>query len=293
MKLRIPFISPEAERLDLEIFETIYHAALEASCELAQEEGLGTYHKFEGSPYSQGVLRMDMWIENQERMLEHSNNGLLAVMNQYGFTRGCQRVLSGRYDWTKMREQVSKGIRNSLLVALMPTVTTSILMGNNESFEPIPANLYTKSILAGKFTETNNYMIEHLIEIGLWNVAMKNRIIMNNGSLEGIEEIPREVRDIYRTVWDMKQTAIMRRAALRHVFVDQAQSLNIHLADNSNANLRGVLNVGWELGNCTGSYYIRTTPQTDPLKNNLAEVKSADKWTVLSTAGATCDSCGA
>ena len=314
MKLRIPFLSPEAERVDLEIMETIYHAALEASCELADE--LGTYHHFEGSPYSNGILRMDLWAKNQHRLQRHADNRLIETMSKYGFSlredvthnrcgaastdvsfRGA-KLLSGRYDWDLMRARVSRGIRNSLLIALMPTVTTSILLGNNESFEPIPSNIYTKSTLAGKWTESNNLMVEHLIELGIWNDLMKNKIIANDGSLTGVEGVPEDVAAIYAPVWEMKQTSIMRRVAMRHVFVDQSQSINIHLADNSNAYLRGVFHIGWELGNCTGSYYIRTRPATDPLKNNIAELKAAKNETATKTDGpvctreAGCDSCG-
>jgi ribonucleotide reductase alpha subunit len=355
MELRIPFLSPEAERLDLEIFETLYHAALEASCEMAEE--FGAYEGFEGSPLADGILRMDLWLQNQQRMEKYlpASTPVLTIMSQYGFTQSdtsrentdspqgssCEqntdspqgiireqnkvresacregtvrgqstgrtnpsycgsKVLSGRYDWDAMRARVRKGVRNSLLIAPMPTVTTSILLGNYESFEPAPMNIYTKSIMSGKFTEANEYMIKHLIELGLWNDAMKNRIIANNGSLVNIESIPPNVQAIYTPVWEMKQTAIMRRAALRHVFVDQGQSLNIHLSDNSNAYLRGVLNVGWELGNNTGSYYIRTPPAVEPLKNNIAEVRAqnestAPQWKVLSDEGSTCapgcDSC--
>lgn len=318
MELRIPFISPEAERLDLEIFETLYHAALEASCDLASE--LGPHDKFEGSPLSNGVLRMDLWLQNQERM-KFVNNGLIDLMSGYGFNgrydmhidatsnvrpqayghtyRG-SAVLSGRYDWDAMRFRVQRGVRNSLLIAPMPTVTTSVLLGNYESFEPMPMNIYTKSVISGKFTECNDYMVKHLTELGLWNDVMKNRVIANNGSLAGIAEIPKYVQEIYSPVWDMKQTAIMRRAALRHVFVDQGQSLNIHLSDNSNGYLRGVLNVGWELGNNTGSYYIRTPPAGDPLKNNIAEVRNQNmpaprQWNVIAEEGPVCtpgcDSC--
>lgn len=297
MKLRIPFLSPEAERIDLEIFETMYHAALEASCELAETHG--TYHHFEGSPYSEGVLRMDLWYNNQRRMLEYSDRNLISAMTKYGATGGADRYnikLSGRYDWDDMRARVRKGIRNSLLIALMPTVTTSILLGNNESFEPLPSNIYTKSTLAGKATESNSLMIEHLIELGLWSDKMKNKIVMNDGNLAGISEVPPEVASIYSTVWEMKQTELMRRVALRHVFVDQAQSLNIHLVDNSNAYLRGVLFVGWELGNCTGSYYIRTRAAVEPLKNNIVELKNEEAKVEISVDGPVCtpgcDSCG-
>lgn len=294
MIMRIPFISPEAELFDLEIFETIYWAALNASCELAIE--IGPYDGFAGSPYSRGELRQDMWLSNQISMREY-NNCMIERMDAYN--------RSGRssFDWDEMRKRVRGGVRNSLLVALMPTVTTSQLLDNNESFEPVAANIYTKSTLAGKFTMSNNHMINHLIELGLWNDSVKTRVMNNNGSLQSCPEIPADIREIYKTVWEMRQTQIMQRAGLRQAFIDQGQSLNEHITDNSNGVYRGILNIGWELGLNTGNYYIRSRAAVDPMKNNIAAVKESVQpaqgnvpvWDVIATGPACepgCDSCG-
>lgn len=256
--MRIPFVSPEAEKIDLEIFETIYHAALTTSCRLATERG--SYTEFKGSPASNGVLAFDMWLDNQRRC-----NSVLKDA----------ALLSGRYDWSTMREVVvRKGLRNSLLIAPMPTVSTSQILGNNESFEPFSSNIYTKGTLAGKFTVSNRAMISHLIELGLWDDKMKNRIITAGGSVQNIDQIPPEVRKIYLTVWEIKQIELMRRAALRQAFIDQSQSLNIHLADNSDNILRSVFVAGWKFGLKSGSYYIRTKPAANAMKNNIAAIRS-------------------
>jgi ribonucleoside-diphosphate reductase alpha chain len=299
LKMRIPFLSAEAAQIDLEIFETIYHAALEATIELARERG--QYSAFNGSPASKGILRFDLWNRNQD------------VLKSYGVNNGLNReLLSNRYDWSATRIEIMEhGMRNSLLVALMPTVSTSQILGNNEAFEPIPSNIYTKSTLAGKFTVINDYMIRHLIELGLWSEDMKNRIMNNGGSVQNIDELPTDVKEIYKTVWEMKQTDIMSRAAIRQAFVDQGQSLNIHVSDNSNSTLRGIMVFGWELGLPTGSYYIRTKAAGKALNNNLkaVELKSTEptvaaamtkeammQWNVVSESADTCDpgcdSCG-
>ena len=255
---RVPFLSAEAARDDIEIAETIYHAALTESMERARVHG--KYSAFDGSPASRGELAFDLWLKNQRRI-----GGFKEV------------PLSGRYDWDTLRNNIkTHGLRNSLLVALMPTVSTSQIMGNNESFEPFTSNIYTKSTLAGKFTVSNNAMIRHLIELGLWNEDLKNKIVNNDGSLAGIEEIPADVQEIYKTVWEMKQSELMKRAALRSAFVDQSQSLNIHLSDNSNAVLRGVFFSGHSLGLKTNSYYIRTRAGFKPMRNNIAASKQAE-----------------
>lgn len=277
MMLRLPFLSAEAAALDVEIFETIYHAALTETCALAQTRGC--YSGFETSPASRGVIRPDLWVENQT-LLQTIGVGILGRFSQY--IRDGVFVGTGRYNWSQMRTCVKSGMRNSLLVALMPTVSTSALLGNNESFEPLPSNIYTVNKMSGKYTVSCSYMVNHLIELGIWSDKIKNKIIDNSGSLTGIVEIPSYIQEIYKPVWEMRQTEIMARAALRHPFVDQGQSLNIHLNLNADAFLRGVLWTGWELGNCTGSYYIRTRPATDPLRNNIAEENTpADRKSVV------------
>ena len=249
--MRIPYSSAEAHKLDLAIAETIYHAALTESNALAVSRG--KHVGFDGSPAARGILQFDMFLANQLRL-------------------GLDTKLAHMYEWEPLRDSIEEnGLRNSLLIALMPTVSTSQGMGNNESFEPFPANIYTKTTLAGKFTLTNNHMIRHLIELGLWTDAIKNKIIAADGSVQGIEEIPRNVRDIYKTVWEEKQSDLMKRAALRGAYVDQSQSLNIHLNDNSNGVLRGVIMTGAKLGLKTVSYYIRTRPASKAVKTNITE----------------------
>lgn len=258
--MRLPFTSDEAAKHDIEIAETIYHAALTESCERAKSHG--AYVGFENSPAARGLLQFDLWERNQIRI----NSPLVGINPR-----------SGRYDWDALKANIVKyGLRNSLHVAFMPTVSTSQIMGNNESFEPFSSNIYTKTTLAGKFTVTNNSMIHHLIELGIWNEDLKNKIVNNDGSLVGITEIPADVREIYKTVWEMPQRELMRRAALRSAFIDQSQSLNIHVRDNSNAVLRGVFMLGWKLGLKTGSYYIRSLPASRALKNNIAATKEAE-----------------
>lgn len=250
---RIPFLSEEAARDDIEITETIYHAALTESMERAKTHG--AYSAFKGSPASRGILRFDLWLKNQSRI-----GGFKEV------------PMSGRYDWDALKQDIiNNGLRNSLHVAFMPTVSTSQILGNNESFEPYNSNIYTKTTLAGKFTVSNNAMIRHLIELGLWNEDLKNKVVNNGGSLIGINEIPVNVQEIYRTVWELKQAELMKRAAIRSAFIDQSQSLNIHVSDNSNSTLRSIFLLGWKLGLMTGNYYIRTQPASAAMKNNIAQ----------------------
>lgn len=266
---RISYLSNEAREDDLAITETIYHAALTESCARAKE--LGPYEGFAGSPASKGLLAFDLWRQNQFRI-------------------GSSLAVSLRYDWDILRKDIQRdGLRNSLLVAFMPTVSTSQIMGNNESFEPFASNLYTKNTLAGKFTITNNAMIRHLMELGLWNENIKNKIIAADGSVAGIEEIPADVREIYKTVWEMKQTELMERSALRGAFIDQAESFNVYLRDNSNSVLRGVMLKGHKLGKKTGSYYIRTQPAAKALKNNadVIGMQMADRKTKQQVTGTT------
>jgi ribonucleoside-diphosphate reductase alpha chain len=188
----------------LGIAETILHAALTESC--AQAQLRGKYSAFDDSPAARGELPFDLWLKNQQ---------LIGGFNAIPF--------SGRYDWSELKNNImTYGLRNSLHVAFMPTVSTSQIMGNNESFEPYPGNIYTKTTIAGKFMVSNNHMIRHLIELGVWNEDVKNRILNSNGSVMDIDEIPADVKEIYKTVWEIKQSELMRRTALRGAFVDQS-----------------------------------------------------------------------
>lgn len=240
--LRFPFESDEARALNKDIFETIYHAAVEASCELAQEEG--PYETHAGSPISEGKFQFDLW----------------------GVTPS-----SGRYDWASLREKVVKhGVRNSLLVAPMPTASTSQILGNNECFEPYTSNLYSRRVLSGEFTIVNTHLVKDLQKLNLWNTTMKNRIVASNGSVQNIMEIPKDTRNLYKTVWEISQRRILDLAADRGPFIDQSQSLNIHMAAPSIAKLSSMHFHGWRSGLKTGLYYLRTQPATEAIKFTIA-----------------------
>jgi len=229
-KMRLPFESVEANKLNSEIFETIYFAACTASKDLAIEHG--AYETYAGSPISQGRFQFDMW----------------------GVTPD-----SNRWDWTGLRAEVKKyGIRNSLLVAPMPTASTSQILGNTECFEPITSNIYVRRVLSGEFAMVNRYLVEDLIEQNLWSDKMRNQIIANNGSVQNIEEIPADLKALYKTVWEIKQKAIIELAQSRGPYIDQSQSLNIHMQDPNFGKLSSMHFYAWKAGLKTGMYYLRT-----------------------------------
>lgn len=237
MKMRLAFDSPQARQLNLEIFETIYFAALEASNELAVIEG--TYETYHGSPASEGKLQFDLWNVTP----------------------------TGRWDWAALKEKIAKhGLRNSLLVAPMPTASTSQILGNNECFEPYTSNIYNRRVLAGEFQVVNPYLMNDLIQLGLWNDIMRTRIIAYNGSIQSIPEIPKAIKDLYKTVWEISQKVIVDMAADRGAFIDQSQSLNIHMAEANYAKLTSMHFYGWKKGLKTGMYYLRTRPAVDAIK---------------------------
>ncbi len=236
--LRMPFDSEEARGLNRDIFETIYYAAVEASMELAQK--YGTYETYQGSPMSQGLFQFDMW----------------------GVTPS-----SGRWDWEGLRKKVLEhGVRNSLLVAPMPTASTSQILGNNECFEPYTSNIYTRRVLSGEFIVVNKHLMKDLIRLGLWNETMKNMIIQANGSIQQIPGIPQSLKDIYRTVWEISQKAIIEMAADRGPYICQSQSLNIHIQEPNFGKLTSMHFYAWKKGLKTGMYYLRTRPAADAIK---------------------------
>ncbi|WP_250630670.1 ribonucleoside-diphosphate reductase subunit alpha [Rhodoflexus caldus] len=236
--LRMPFDSEEARGLNRDIFETIYYAAVEASMELAQK--YGTYETYQGSPMSQGLFQFDMW----------------------GVTPS-----SGRWDWEGLRKKVLEyGVRNSLLVAPMPTASTSQILGNNECFEPYTSNIYTRRVLSGEFIVVNKHLMKDLIRLGLWNETMKNMIIQANGSIQQIPGIPQNLKDIYRTVWEISQKAIIEMAADRGPYICQSQSLNIHIQEPNFGKLTSMHFYAWKKGLKTGMYYLRTRPAADAIK---------------------------
>lgn len=228
--LKIPFESEAARKLNQEIFETMYHAAVEASVELAKK--YGSYETFKGSPASQGQLQFDLW----------------------GATPG-----NARYDWDALKKDVVEfGMRNSLLIAPMPTASTSNIMGYTEAFEPFTSNLYKRKTLAGEFILINKYLIRDLTELGLWNPKIKQQIMINEGSIQKITEIPDDIRELYKTVWEIKMRTVIDMAADRGIFVDQSQSMNLFVENPDFKKLSSMHFYAWNKGLKTGMYYLRT-----------------------------------
>lgn len=239
--LRMPFDSPEARGLNEDIFETIYFAAMESSMELSKIDG--PYETFKGSPVSKGIFQFDMW----------------------GVT-----PKSGRWNWEQLKQEVKKhGVRNSLLVAPMPTASTSQILGNNECFEPYTSNVYTRRTLSGEFIMANKHLMKDLISLGLWSETMRQKLISTNGSVQSIPEIPQNIKDIYKTVWEISQKAIIDMSADRGAFICQSQSLNIHLTNPNFGKLTSMHFYAWKKGLKTGMYYLRTTAAADAIKFTL------------------------
>lgn len=227
--MRYPFESDAAKKLNSEIFETIYFAALTASNDLAKKDG--AYETFAGSPASKGILQYDMW----------------------------DVIPSSRWDWASLKAEIKKhGIRNSLLLAPMPTASTSQILGNNECFEPYTSNIYTRRVLSGEFVVVNKHLLKDLVELGLWDNDMKNKIIAANGSIQQIQEIPSNIKELYKTVWEIKQRTIIDMAADRGAFICQSQSLNLFVDTPSTAKLTSMHFYAWKKGLKTGMYYLRT-----------------------------------
>ncbi|CAE8621567.1 unnamed protein product [Polarella glacialis] len=237
MIMRLPFESEPAKKLNEDIFETIYFAACEASCELAEKEG--PYESYEGSPASKGQLQFDLWNVTPK---------------------------SGRWDWAALKAKIAQhGLRNSLLVAPMPTASTAQILGNNESFEPYTQNLYVRRTLSGEFVTVNRHLLRDLIKQKLWTEEMRIQLIANNGSVLQLD-IPSEMKELYKTVWEIKQRIVLDMAADRGAYIDQSQSLNIHMTDATTAKLSSMHFHGWQLGLKTGMYYLRTKAAADAIK---------------------------
>ena len=234
---RYPFESDEAQELNKKIFATIYYNALKESVKLAKEKG--KYSSFEGSPASNGLLQFDLWNQKPHDM----------------------------YDWEELRNEVKEhGLRNSLLLAPMPTASTSQILGNNECFEPYTTNIYIRRTLAGEFICINKFLLEDCLKLGIWDKKLKNKIISHNGSIKNINEFSKEMKDLYKTVWEIKQKNILDMAADRGIYIDQSQSLNIYMSDISKNKLSSMHFYGWKKGLKTGMYYLRTKPATDAIK---------------------------
>jgi ribonucleoside-diphosphate reductase alpha chain len=240
IKLRLPFDSDEAKALNSDIFETIYFASLTSSCEIAKEEG--AYQSYEGSPISQGIFQFNMWGAKEEE-------------------------LSGRWAWDELRSMIKDhGVRNSLLLAPMPTASTSQILGNNECFEPYTSNIYTRRVLSGEFVVVNKHLLLDLVQLGLWNDEMKNEIIKANGSVQGIDSIPDNIKAIYKTVWEIKMKDIIDMSADRGRFIDQSQSLNLFIDQPNMGKITSMHFYAWEKGLKTGMYYLRTKAATQAIQ---------------------------
>ena len=257
--MRLPFDSPEARRLNVDIFETIYFAALEASCELAVVDG--PYETYMGSPASKGLLQFDLWELQQP--------------GQHSYPR--------RWDWTDLKERIARhGLRNSLLVAPMPTASTAQIVGFNECIEPYTSNIYARRVKAGEFIVVNPHLLRDLVRRGLWTKEIRNRRLADGGSISGIQEIPAELREIYRTVWELRQRSLIDMAADRGVYVDQSQSLNSFLPQPDYAKLTSMHFHSWRRGLKTGMYYLRTKPAARAIQFTVDKMTSKEKRKITS-----------
>ena len=246
--MRHSFDSKEAKKLNTEIFETIYFGAMEASMELSKKEG--SYETYEGSPVSKGIFQFDMW----------------------GITPD-----SNRWDWTKLKQKVKKnGVRNSLLLAPMPTASTSQILGNNECFEPYTSNIYTRRVLSGEFIVVNKHLLKDLIKLNLWDDSMKDKLMEANGSIQGFKEIPDDIKHLYRTVWEVSQKSIIDMAADRGAYICQSQSMNIHMQDATFGKLTSMHFHAWKKGLKTGLYYLRTKAAADAIKFTIVKEEKSD-----------------
>ncbi|MBC8767419.1 ribonucleoside-diphosphate reductase subunit alpha [Arenibacter sp. BSSL-BM3] len=248
--LRLPFTSDAAKELNQEIFETLYFAAVTASMELAKEEGV--YSTYEGSPISKGEFQHNLWGVKDEE-------------------------LSGRWDWAKLRKEVKKnGVRNSLLVAPMPTASTSQILGNNECFEPYTSNIYTRRVLSGEFIVVNKHLLEDLVGLGLWNENMKQELMRANGSVQHIDNIPADIKELYKTVWELSMKDIIDMSRQRGYFIDQSQSLNLFMENANYSKLTSMHFYAWKSGLKTGMYYLRTKAAADAIKFTLDNTKKQE-----------------
>merc|ERR1712003_579036 len=237
LMMKLPFESEPARRLNEDIFEAIYFGAVEASCELAAQ--LGPYASYTGCPASLGKLQFDLWDKKPK---------------------------SGRWDWQALKAKVARsGLRNSLLLAPMPTASTAQILGNNESFEPYTQNLYVRRVLSGEFVQVNRHLVRDLIERKLWSESMQMQLIAHNGSVQNID-LPQELKELYKTVWEIKQRIVLDMAADRGAYIDQSQSLNIHMIDATTSKLSSMHFHGWQIGLKTGMYYLRTKAAADAIK---------------------------
>jgi ribonucleoside-diphosphate reductase alpha subunit len=266
--MRFPFDSPEAAQLNEDIFETIYYYALKASNDLAKEDGI--YSSFKGSPASKGILQFDMW-------------------DRTNYVHG-----KGRYDWGEIKVLIRKyGIRNSLLVAPMPTASTAQILGNNECFEPFTSNIYTRRVLSGEFIFVNTHLVNDLIKEGLWNKKMYETLKQHNGSVQNIPQVPTHLKELYKTAWEISQRNIIDQAAARGMFIDQSQSMNIFMEDANFGKLTSMHFYGWKKGLKTGMYYLRTKAATDAIKFTVDQDAIDEQPAACSLDNPDCETCSA
>ena len=260
IKLRMPFTSDEAKTLNQEIFETLYFAAMTASKDVAKDEG--PYESYKGSPISKGEFQHNLWgIKDSE--------------------------LSGRWDWAALRKEVKKhGVRNSLLVAPMPTASTSQILGNNECFEPYTSNIYTRRVLSGEFIVVNKHLLEDLVNLGLWDEDLKQELMRANGSVQQIDNIPDDIKELYKTAWELSMKDIIDMSRQRGYFIDQSQSLNLFMEGATMAKLTSMHFYAWKSGLKTGMYYLRTKSAVDAIKFTL-DKKKEEKVPKTATAATT------
>jgi len=249
--LRLPFTSDAAKQLNQDIFETIYYAALTASMEIAKLKS--PYSSYKGSPVSEGILQHNMWHINDED-------------------------LSGHWDWKKLKKNIAKhGVRNSLLVAPMPTASTSQILGNNEAFEPYTSNIYSRRVLSGEFIVVNKHLLEDLVNLNLWDDQMKEDIMRANGSIQDIDKIPTDLKELYKTVWEMSMKDILDMARQRGYFIDQSQSLNLFMKDPDYGKLTSMHFYAWKSGLKTGMYYLRTKSAVNAKQYTVSNVKKEEE----------------
>ena len=295
LRLGLPFGSEEAKVLNEAIFETIYHAALEASNEIAQEKG--SYSSFEGSPASHGKLQFDLWgiADDETPSQKYRKDQTKSRLQRYS-----KEAQSTGYDWDKLRQNVIEGgLRNSLLVAPMPTASTSQILGVNECFEPFASNLYVRRVKAGEFIIVNPHLIQDLTDLGLWNQSTRNQLMRDGGSVANIEIIPSRLKELYKTVWEMKMKDIIDMAADRGKFIDQSQSLNLFIADPNVDKLTAMHFYAWKKGLKTGIYYLRTKPAVNAIQYTVSKmddetrVKGDESHAMLVDDSESCISCSA
>jgi ribonucleoside-diphosphate reductase alpha chain len=245
--MRYPFDSEKARQLNKDIFETLYYAALTASKDLAKEDG--PYESYEGSPVSQGILQHDMWGVKP----------------------------SDRWEWDVLKAEIKKyGVRNSLLLAPMPTASTAQILGNNEAFEPYTSNIYTRRTLSGEFIIVNKHLLRDLVKLGIWNDDLKNKLILGNGSVQQIDEIPQNLKDLYKTAWELSQKVIINLAADRGAYIDQSQSLNLFMENPTFGKLTSMHFYGWKAGLKTGMYYLRSKAATSAIQFTVDKAKKVE-----------------